>query len=120
MCSPYGLCGANNKKGGRVLMCCPWLGACVSHACVSHPLRVCPSPLLLCCAPVPAAAAVLCACGMSCRQRLPVDVAVALVKAGAPLDAGDSNGNTALHYSLERENLKVCVQQQQQQWQHTS
>jgi hypothetical protein len=44
---------------------------------------------------------------MSCRQRLPVEVALALVKAGAPLDAGDSNGNTALHYTLERENPKV-------------
>lgn len=29
------------------------------------------------------------------------------MKAGAPLDAGDSRGNTALHYSLEKGNAKV-------------
>lgn len=32
---------------------------------------------------------------------------MALVKAGAPLDAGDSRGNTALHYTLEMDNLTV-------------
>ncbi|KAF6264579.1 ankyrin repeat-containing domain protein [Scenedesmus sp. NREL 46B-D3] len=42
------------------------------------------------------------------RHRMPEEVAKALVKQGAPLDAGDGKGNTALHYTLEMENLHTC------------
>jgi ankyrin repeat protein len=41
---------------------------------------------------------------------MPEEVAKALVKQGAPLDAGDSKGNTALHYSLEMDDLQVSFQ----------
>jgi hypothetical protein len=38
---------------------------------------------------------------------MPEEVAKGLVKCGAPLDAGDGKGNTALHYSLEMDDLQV-------------
>ncbi|WIA23813.1 hypothetical protein OEZ85_013484 [Tetradesmus obliquus] len=42
------------------------------------------------------------------RHRMGEVVAKSLVKAGAPLDAGDGKGNTALHYSLELDDLPTC------------
>jgi hypothetical protein len=38
---------------------------------------------------------------------MPEEVVKGLVKQGAPLDAGDGKGNTALHYTLEMDDLQV-------------
>jgi hypothetical protein len=44
---------------------------------------------------------------VACRQGMDESLAKQLVEMGAPLDAGDGKGNTALHFALERDNMKV-------------
>lgn len=50
------------------------------------------------------------------RHRMSDDMAKTLVKSGAPLDAGDGKGNTALHYALEMDDLHVSVMLGQACW----
>lgn len=42
------------------------------------------------------------------RHDMGIPLAKALVEQGAPLDAGDGKGNTALHFAMERENLAMA------------